>query len=157
VEGRRLHTGGESRGCRVYFWGGAKDPKVDQTAFICEEKLQGQEAGLFGQDVGGGTPKAVCCPSLDLVPELGELPCQMDGRYEDVCAIAEDGKQEGGGQSVAEEGRKTDPRGGEPFDRHKGCLGLGQAFDEVGCSGDRGGEPVAQPPSLSLGFEDRPV
>jgi len=58
---------------------------------------------------------------------------------------------------VAKEGREAESRGGESLDHHKGRLGLGQPLDEVGCSGDRGGEPVAQPPDLKLGRENRPI
>jgi len=58
---------------------------------------------------------------------------------------------------VAEEGGEADAWGGESLDHHEGGLGLGQPFDEVGGSGDRGGEPVAQSPNLNLGFENRPI
>ena len=46
---------------------------------------------------------------------------------------------------------------GEPFDGHEGTLGLGQSLGEVGRGGHRGGEPVAQPPDLVFGFEDRAI
>jgi len=58
---------------------------------------------------------------------------------------------------VVEEGREADPWRGESFDRHQGRLGFGQPFDEVGGSGDRGGEPVAQPADLNLGGENGPI
>jgi len=58
---------------------------------------------------------------------------------------------------VAEEGGEADARRGETFDRHKGRLGFGQSLDEMGRSGDRGGKPVAQPPHLGLGLQDRPI
>jgi len=58
---------------------------------------------------------------------------------------------------VSEEGREADPWGAESFDCHEGSLGLGQPFDEVGCTGDRGGEPVSRPHNLNLGLENRPI
>jgi len=91
------------------------------------------------------------------VPEQGELPNHVGGGYEDVRAIAEDREEEGGGQSMAEEGGEGNPRRGEALDSHEGRPGLGQPFDKMGGSGDRGGEPVAKPPDLTLGCEDRPV
>jgi len=48
-------------------------------ALIRKEKLERRQAGLDGQDVGGGTHEAVGHPSLDLVPECGELPSHVDG------------------------------------------------------------------------------
>jgi len=77
--------------------------------------------------------------------------------FESIRAVAEDGKEERGGQPVAQEGGEAHPRRGEPFDGHEGSLRLGQPFDEVRGRGDRGGEPVAQPPDLVLGVENRPV
>jgi len=50
---------------------------------------------------------------------------------------------------MAQERGETHPRGGEPFDGHKGRLGLGQPLGEVGGGGHRGGKPVTQPPDLS--------
>jgi len=60
-------------------------------------------------------------------------------------------------QPVAEEGGEADPRRAETLNRHEGSLGFGQPFDEVGGRGYRGREPVAQPPDLTLGREDRPI
>jgi len=58
---------------------------------------------------------------------------------------------------MAEEGGEADPWRGETLDSHEGRLGLGKPFEEVGGSRERGGEPVSQPPDLTLGCEDRPV
>jgi len=58
---------------------------------------------------------------------------------------------------MAQEGGEAHPRGGEPFDGHKGGLGLGQPLGEVGVSGHRGGELVSQPPNLAFGFENRSI
>ena len=91
------------------------------------------------------------------MPERGELPAHVDGGQEGIRAVAKDAEEEGGGPSVAEEEREADPWGGESLDRHEGCLGLGQSLDEVGGSGDRGGEPVSQPPDLNLGREKRHI
>jgi len=154
VKGGSLHGGWESSGRRIDFRGGAHNPKVCQVSLVREAKLEWWEAGLNGQDIRGGRYEAISCPSLDLVPAHGELPNHVDGGYEDVRAIAEDGEEAGGGQSMAEEGREADPRRGEPLDSHKGRLGLGQPFDKMGGSGDRGGEPVAYPPDLTLGCEE---
>jgi len=126
-------------------------------ALVFQEELARWEAGLDGQHVGGGTHETVGGPPLNLVPKGGELPSHMDGGCEGFCAIAQDGKEEGGGQSVAQERREAYPRRGESLDRHEGCLGLGKPLDEMRGRGDRGGEPVAQPPDLILGFEDRPI
>ena len=115
---------------------------MSQAAFVLNEKLERCEAGFDSQDVGGGVHEAIGRPSLDLVPERAELPSHVNGGQEGVRPVAEDGEEEGEGQSVAEEGREADPWRGESFDRHKGRLGRGQSFDEVGGSGDPGGEPV---------------
>jgi len=143
VKGQGLHGGWEPRGRWVDIRGGAQDPKVCQASLVCEEKPEWREAGLDGQDIRRGRHEAIGCPSLDLVPEHGEFPNHVDGRHEDVRAIAEDGEEERVGQSMAEEGRKADPWGGESLKRHECRLRIGQPFDEMGGSGDRGGEPVA--------------
>ena len=70
------------------------------------------------------------------MPEYGELPNHVDGGLEDICAIAEDREEEGGGQSMAEEGREADPFRGDTFDSREGRLGLGQSLDKMGGSGD---------------------
>jgi len=143
VEGRSSQRGWEPSGRRVDFRGGAHDPKVCQVSLVCEEKPQQWAAGLDGQDICRPIHEAIGRPSLDLVPEHGELPNHVGAGHEDVRAIAEDGEKEGGGQSMAEQGREADPRGGESLDRHAGRLGLAQPFDKMVGSGDRGGEPVA--------------
>ena len=107
--------------------------------------------------MGGGAHKAVGCPSLDIVPECGELPGHVDSGHEGVRAIAEDGEEEGGGPPVAEEAGEADPRRGESLDRHEGRLGFGWPLAKVWGSGDQGCEPVAQPPDLILGLENRPI
>jgi len=142
VKGWGLHRGWEPCGRRVDFRGGAHNPEVCQASLVCKEKLERWEAGLDGQDIGRGRYEAVSCPPLDLVPEHGELPNHVDGGHEDVRAIAEDGDEEGGGQSMAEKGGEADPWRGETLDSHEDCLRLGQSFDKMGGSGDRGGEPV---------------
>jgi len=91
------------------------------------------------------------------VPEHGELPKHVDGGHEDICAVAKEGKEEGGSQPMTEEGGEADSWRGETFDSHEGRLGLSQSLDKMGGSRDRGGEPVAQPPYLTLWREDRPI
>jgi len=58
---------------------------------------------------------------------------------------------------MAQEGGEALPGGGEPFDGYKGGLGLGQPLGKMGGSGYRGCKPVAQPPNLVFGLEDRPI
>jgi len=70
------------------------------------------------------------------VPEHGELPNHVGGGHEDIRAIAEDRKEEGGGQPMAEEDWEADPRGRDSLNHHEGRLGLGQPFDEMGGRGD---------------------
>jgi len=112
VKGWGLHRGGKPCCCRVDFRGGAKYPEVGQAALVRKEKPERRETGLDGQNVCGGTREAIGSPSLDLVPEGGELPNHVDGGQKRVRAAAEDREEERGGQLVAKEGRKADPRGG---------------------------------------------
>jgi len=79
VKGRSLHRGGNPCSCRVVLRRGAYYSKVGQAALVRKENREWGEAGLDGQDVGGGTREAIGCPSLDLVPECGELPIHVDG------------------------------------------------------------------------------
>jgi len=69
--------------------------------FVREEEVQRWEAGFNGQDVGRSAREAIGCPPLGLVPEGGQFPRHVDGRFEGVGAVAEDWKKEQGGQSVA--------------------------------------------------------
>ena len=157
MEGRSLQGEREPCGRGVDLRGGAHDPKVRQAPFVREEEVEWWKAGLNGYDVQWGGYEAVGSPSLDFVPEHCELSEHIDCGHENVRAVAEDGKEEGGGQSMTEEGGEADPRGGEAFNSHEGSLCLGQPFDKMGAGCDRGGEPVTQPPDLVLGREDRPV
>jgi len=157
VQGRSLHRGGKPCGRGFDSRRGAQYPKVGQAALVPEEKLERWEASLYGQDVGRGAYEAVGRRPLDLVPEHGKLPGHEGRGHEGVSPIANDGEEKGGGQSMAEERGKAYPRRGESFDRHESRLRLGQPLDEVGCSGERGGEPIAQPPDLVLGSENRPI
>jgi len=91
------------------------------------------------------------------VPDGRELPCHVNRGCEGIHPVAEDGKEERGGQTMAQEGREAHPPGEEPFDSHEGSLGLGQSLGEVRSDGDRGGEPVAQPADLILGRENRTI
>ena len=125
MKGRRLHRWGKPRSCGVNPRRGAENPQVSQPAFIREEEIQRREAGLNGQDVSRGAHEAVGRPSLDLVPERGKLPDHVDCGNKGVRAIAEDGEEEGGGKSVAEERGEAHSWRGEAFDRHEGGLGFG--------------------------------
>jgi len=55
---------------------------------------------------------------------------------EGVRAIAEDRKEEGGGQSMTEERAQADAWWWEAFDRNEGCLRLSQPLDEMGGGSD---------------------
>jgi len=109
---------------------------VGQSAFIRKKKFERWEAGLDGQDVGGGAHEASGRPYRDLVPECGEVPGHVDCWQKGVGAIAEDGKEEGGCKPVTEERGEADPWRGQSLDHHEGRLGFGEPFDEVGGSGD---------------------
>jgi len=150
MKGWGLQGEWEPRSRGVDLRGGAHDPKVRQASFVRKQKVKRWEAGLNGQDIRGGQQEAVGYPPLDLVPEHGELPKHVGAGQKDVRTITKDGEEEGGGQPMAEEAGEANPRGGETFDSHEGPLGLGQPFDKVGSGGDRGGEPVAQPPDLTF-------
>ena len=52
-----------------------------------------QEAGLNCQDVGWGTGKAVCAPSLGTVPESGQFSHHIDSRGKDVPNVREYGEE----------------------------------------------------------------
>ena len=97
MKGRGLHRGWEPSCRRVDLRGGAQNSKVRQASLVGKEKPEGREAGLYGQDVRRGGPEAVGSPSLDPMPEHGELSDHVGGRYEDVRPIAEDREEEGGG------------------------------------------------------------
>jgi len=81
---------------------------VSQSALVCEEEIEWWEAGLDGQYVCGGAHEAVGRPSLDLVPEHGELPGHVGRGNKGVRAIAEDRKEEGRGEPVTEERGEAD-------------------------------------------------
>jgi len=157
VSRRCLNGGRKSGSAQVDFRGGAHDPKGGQAVLVFKEEFEGREAGLDGQDVRGGAGEAVRGPPLDLVPEGRELPCYVNRGSEGIRPVAEDGKEERGGQTMAQEGQEAHPPGGEPFDSHEGSLGLGQSLGEVRNHGDRGGEPVAQPADLILERENHTI
>ena len=96
--------------------------------FVYEKEIHAWEAGFNGQDVGCSAGEAVGCSPLGLVREGRELTRHVDGRFEGISAIAEDGEEEWGGQTMAHERREAHPWAGEPFDSHEGSLGLGHSF-----------------------------
>jgi len=136
MQGRSLHQGGKPCSCGVDLRGGTKNPKVSQSALLRKEKIERREASLNSQDVGGGAHEAVGHPPRDLVPKYGELPGHVDSGREGVRAIAEDGKNDRRGKSVAEKRGVADPGRGESFDPHEARLSFGKPFDAVGGSGD---------------------
>ena len=157
MKGRRLNRGGKTGGGRTDLRGEAQYPKAGQAIFVHKEMLERGEARLDGQDVRGGAGETILGPPLDLVPEGRELPRHMNRGLEGVRPIAEDGEEEGGGQSMTQERQEANSWRGESFNRHEGSLGFGQSFGKVGGRGDRWGEPVAQPPDLVLGMESGPI
>jgi len=157
MQPRCQEGGGKPSTGRVNLRGRAHSPEASETRFVREEEFQRRETGLNGQDIRGSTRETVSGPSLDIVPEGGELPYYVHRGFEGMRAIAEDGEKEGGSQAVAQERGEAHPQGGEPFDSHESHLGFGQSFVEVGGCQDRGGEPVSQPAHLVLGGKDRPV
>jgi len=60
----------------------------------------------------------------------------MHRRVEDVSPIAQDGKEKGCGQEVAEVVGEAHPRGGEAFDYEEGGMGFAQPFGAVGGCGN---------------------
>ena len=58
---------------------------------------------------------------------------------------------------MAKERGEADAWGRETLDRYKGRPGFGQSLNEVGSRGERGGEPVSQPPYLTFWGEYQPI
>ena len=65
----RLKGGWESGCSWADLQGGTYHPQAGQAVFVRKEELEWGEAGFNTQDVSRGARKAVCVPSLDLVPE----------------------------------------------------------------------------------------
>jgi len=143
-------------GCVDLRWG-AHHPKAGQAVLVRKEEVMWGEAGFNGQDVGRGAGEAIRGPSLDLVPEGRELSRHVNGGFESIRAVAEDGKEERGGQLVAQERGQTHPRGGEPLYGHESSFGFSQSLGKVWGRGDGGGEPVSQPTDHVLGGKSPPV
>jgi len=137
--------------------GGAHHPQAGQVVLVGEEEVNGGEAGLNGQDVRGGAREAIGGPPLDLVPEGRELSRHVYRGLKCIRAVAEDGKEKRGGQTMAQKRGQAHPWRGEPFDGHESSLGFGKPLGKVWGGGDRGGEPGSQPPDLVFRGKDRPV
>ena len=97
VEGGCLHRGWKAGRSRVDFWGGAEYPEGGEPTFVPQEEVKRGEAGLDGQNIGGGAEETIGGPPLDLMPEDGELSYHVGSGGEDVRAIAEDREEERGG------------------------------------------------------------
>ena len=132
VEGRSLQGEREPCGRRVYLRGGAHDPEVRQASFVREEEVERREAGLDGQDVRRGGYEAVGDPSLDLVPEHCQFPKRVYCGHKDVRAVAENGEEEGGGQSMAEKGGRPIPGGERRFTATKAAWALASLLTKGG-------------------------
>jgi len=109
VSGRVLSPkGGEGgEGCRapcrsrVRVWGGAGYPAGGQSPSVSTVRDDRGEAGLAGQDRGGGREEIIRRPSLDPAPEAVH-PSERDvGRGEEVGAIRDYGAKETGSYAVA--------------------------------------------------------
>ena len=109
--------------------------------FVVQQYIQGGKGGIDRQDVSWRAVEAVCRPSLDHVPVESLFFHHVDRRGEDVHMVAQDGEEKRCSQAMTEEGRQAHPRGGEPLDRHEGCLGLSQSFSKVRGGGERRSEP----------------
>jgi len=109
VPGRVLGSEGGERGerwresCRrlVRIWGGAGHPKGGQSSLVPAGRDNGGEAGLAGQNGGGGRVEVVRCPSLDSVPEAVHASERGVCRGEEVGAIREYRAEVTGGDAVA--------------------------------------------------------
>jgi len=94
VAGGSLHGKGESSHCRVDLRGGAEYSQACQAYLVRKEQVKRREARLNGQNVGRGAGKAVCVPSLGLVPKGREFSHHMDSRGEHVPAIPKNAKEQ---------------------------------------------------------------
>jgi len=137
--------------------GGAHHPQASQAVLVRAEEVESGEAGFHSQDVGWGARETAGGPPLDLVAEGREFSRPVNIGLESVRAVAEDWKEKRRCHPMAKERGQAHVRGGEPHDGHKSSMGFGQPLGEVWGCGDRGGEPVAQPPDLFLQVKHRPV
>jgi len=81
----------ESGRGRVGVRGGAGDSEGSKAPSIPAVRDNGEEAGLAGQDGGGGGEKIIRGPSLDSVPEAGHASEGCVIRGEEVGTVSEYG------------------------------------------------------------------
>jgi len=92
---------------------------------------------------------------------LGTL-CQKTGSFLTMCTVGEKssppylrmGKSRDTADQGQRKGERPITRGGELFDRHEGCLYLGQSLSEACSGGERRSEPEPKPPKLALGVKN---
>ena len=103
--------------------GGAGDPEGSKAPSVSAVGGNRGEAGLPGQDGGGGGEKVVRRPSLDPVPEAIHASERSLVWGEEVGTVSEYGEEEAVGNAMAEQGSDAGPRGGEVFDQERDSLG----------------------------------
>jgi len=91
------------------YRGGAGNSESGEASSVSAVGDNGREAGLSGQDGGGGGEKIVRGPSLDPVPEAVHASERSVVRGEEVCTICEYGEEEATGDAVAEERSDAGP------------------------------------------------
>ena len=132
----------ESGRGRIGARGGAGNSEGGEASPVSAVGDNGGEAGLTGQDRGGGGKEVVCGPSLDPVPEAVHVSERSVVRGKEVCSVGEYGEEEATGDPMAEERSDSGPRGGEAFDEGEESLGKGEPVPVVVGRVEGGGEPV---------------
>jgi len=94
VQRRRLKRCWKPGGGWVDLHWGAHHPRAGQAVLVHKEEVKWGEAGCNGQDVSRGAGEAIRGSHLDLVPEGRELSRHVNGGFESIRAVAEDGEEE---------------------------------------------------------------
>jgi len=91
----------ESGRGRVGVRGGAGNSEGGKASPVSAVGDNGGEAGLTGQDRGGGGGEVVRGPSLNPVPEAVHAPERSVVWGEEVCSVSEYGEEEATGDAMA--------------------------------------------------------
>jgi len=147
VLGPKGREGGEGlwesgRG-RVGVRGGAGDSEGSKAPLPSAVGDYGGEAGLTGQDGGGGGEEVIRGPSLDPVPEAVHASEHSVVRGKEVSSVSEYGEEEAIGNAMAEEWSDASPWRGEAFDEGENGLGQRESVSVVVGGVEGGGEPVS--------------